>query len=465
MSRSSALVASLTLLACSGVLPAGMVSGTISPAALYIQSRPYRELSTGNTIGAITSVQKASGIVPTVGAGLVCWADGRGGEVVIMGYDLRNTANLADPSHGEFIISAFGDGWQEGNPWVGYDSAGGNRQVAYDSVQINPAVPAANRDQGDIQGSVLPPSPAWLVQKTGVQLTPVTTAYGSESVLAWTNRPGTPSTQFPGYTNTEIYIRRTSVPGVDTHITAGSPAPREHLCGNNTRLAWQELRYDETNDVTSWDIGVYDLQTSSVRYLDGLPATPGKNQIQPDLAGRLLVYTQEEDPAGTKATNIYFQDLDNPNASPLAVTTTGTAMKPAVSKVLWGSGASAVESYFVVWQDHRGDNTKSSYAGGNGETDYNWDIWGQEIRLDQLSGQYALYLSPFLIHGDAGRQTNPDIDGFDVTWQSQNYPGVNGYNFSENIYVWGALIPEPGSLGILTAGAVLAAIRRRRTPR
>lgn len=463
MLRSGLLIAFAVVLLCSST-----VQADTSAIADYIRTRAYCELSTSNTIGSIEAndIDKASGLIPSIYAGLVVWADGRSGRIAIMGYDLTDPNNIVAPSKGEFLISNETDGWQENNPFAGYSSVGGYRYVVYDAVDVS----SPTGDLGNIQGSRATPAPTWLVQNPLRQQTPVlTNVTSSQTVLAWIHQPGTVS-DLDDYPNTDIYAGTLTspvtspVPGM-TNLTAGMAAPRDHLAADGRRLAWQELRYDESADVKSWDLVVYDLGGTYAdpnlrfRYVNGTDST--KNQITPDLSGNLLAWAQEEDPSGTGATNIYFQDLAS-SVGPMAVTTTGTAANPAIStfQALTSDGnevMTLIDVAFLVWQDHRGDgNTMSFFAGGNGETDYNWDIWAQELRI--TVGEWALYKDAFLIPADTlGRQTNPDIYGLDVCWQSQD-PGV------EDIYVWGPLaVPEPGTILFLAAGAVLLCRGRRKS--
>lgn len=441
MARSATLPAAIAVLVLSGFAQAD-----ISPTAQFIQTMPYQQLSSENPIGPIlpADIEKASGIVPSVGAGLAIWADGRSGEVAIMGFDLTN------PAAGEFLISVPKNQWQEGNPFAGFSAASGSRWAVYDSANVG----VAGGDPGNIEGSHLPPAPTWLVQQPRRQRSPVFTNASVQTHLSWMDYPGTQS-QFPD-ANIDIYTAAIAEPIVTplamTNVTAGMPAPRDCLAGDGRYLVWQELRYDEGADLTSWDVVVHDLQTSGFTYLDGPVA--GRNQIAPDVSGDLVVWTQEEDPAGTGVTNVYFQGLGSA-AGPAAITsftTSGGAAKAAISKVALPGRATTGESYFVVWQQR--DDTTSWYPGGNGETDYNWDIWAQEIRFDGGTGEWALYKDPFLIRSDPGRQTNPDIDGLDVVWQSQA-PDV------EDIYVWGP-IPEPCTGLVLVAGTLVLLARRRR---
>jgi hypothetical protein len=244
---------------------------------------------------------------------------------------------------------------------------------------------------------------------------------------------------------------------VPVNITAGSLAPRDHLAASGRYLAWQELvMHNPMTEESSWDIAVYDLSTSSVQYLDGPDA--GKNQIAPDICGSLVVWTQEEDPSGTGATNLYFQDL-NAAVGPVAITTSGAATHAAISSAMVNEGAGDFLTYFVVWQDHEQDgDTLAWYPGANGESDFLWDIWGQEIRWDAGSGEWDLYKDAFLIWRADGRQTRPDIDGLDVVWQSQAPD-------TEDIYVWGP-IPEPCTAALLIAGgSALVGLRSRRRRR
>lgn len=439
--HSFVLHALVAILVCSGFAQAA-----VSPTGQFIQTRPYIQLSSENPIGPITcsDVDKASGIVPSVGHGLAVWADGRGGDVAIMGFDLFKSCSS------EFLISVPENAWQEGNPFTGLHAGLGSRWVVYDSTQVSPP-----GDLGDIEGSGLPPAPVWLEQGVKRQRSPIMTnvpAPVGQTHLSWVHHTEVASGDFPGYFNNDIYTRTWGA-AVDTNITAGQAAPRDRLAGDGRYLVWQELRLDMGTWISSWDLAVYDLATPGpITYLDGPDA--GKNQIDPDISGDLVVWTQEEDPAGTEATNIYFQDLTS-GVGPLAVTTHGAAAKAAISKATTVGGGE--ETYFVVWQDHHEDTTQSFFAGGNGEFDFNWDIWCQEIRLDLGTGEWALYEDPFNIPDAtaAGRQTNPDIDGLDVVWQSQA-PDV------EDIYVWGP-IPEPCTgLAVLVGSGVLLARRRKR---
>lgn len=468
MARVGSLVVALGLLVYSGVAQAGVLSSD----ADLIQNRPYEELSTSNSIGALVpdpnhpEVWKASGIVPSVGHGLVAWADGRSGMVAIMGRDLTK------PSETEFLISDETDGWQEGNPFVGAVGFSGNftarntlalavdRRVVYDAAHVA----VSGGDLGDIQGySDLTSTTAWLYQTTVAkdrQRSPVFTNVSSleSTVLSWIHYPETPP-EYPGYDNTEIYTASFTIPATNVqNITPVAPAtpaaPRDSLAADGRYLVWQEMRYDDNLEKTSWDVAVYDLVTTALAYIDAPVA--GENQIDPDVSGDLVVWTQEEDPAGTKATNIYFQDLSS-GIGPVAITTTGTAAEAAISKT---DG-----NYFVVWQDYRLDGSTTIFPGGHGEPDFNWDIWGREISIDSNTGEWALHSGgPFLIHPDGngnpdpGRQTNPDIDGLkNVVWQSQA-PDTN------YIYVWGP-IPEPCTALVVTAGAAFLLVMRRKRRR
>ena len=453
MARVGSLLVAFALLVCSGVAQAAV----ISPDANFIKTRPYEQLSTSNSIGALApdpnhpEVWKASGIVPSVGYGLVAWADGRSGTVAIIGRDLTK------PSESEFLISDETDGWQEGNPFVGaVGSIAGNtapldRRVVYDAAHVA----VSGGDLGDIQGyRDLTSSTAWLYQTTVAkdrQRSPVFTNLSTEgpTVLSWIHYPET-EPEYAGYDNTEIYTASFTTPATNvqniTPPTLTTPAaPRDSLAADGRYLVWQEMRYDGNLDDISWDVAVYDLVTTGLAYIDAPVA--GKNQIHPDVSGDLVVWTQEEDPAVTKATNIFFQDLSS-SSGPVAITTTGTAAEAAISEV---DG-----NYFVVWQDYRLDGSTTIFPGGNGEPDFNWDIWGQEISIDPNTGDWALHDGgPFLIRADAGRQTNPDIDGLDVVWQSQAPD-------TEYIYVWGP-IPEPCTTLVVAAGAAfLLAMRRKR---
>lgn len=153
----------IVLLSWSGIAHAG----TISATAQYIKDRPYQEISTANPIGSILSgdIEKASGIIPSVGRGLVAWADGRGGMVAIIGRD------LTDPPGSEFLISDETDGWQEGNPFAGVIGApsSGDRRVVYDAANVA----VTSGDLGDIQGYThLSSSTAWLHQASGLHALP-----------------------------------------------------------------------------------------------------------------------------------------------------------------------------------------------------------------------------------------------------------------------------------------------------
>ncbi|MCY2924652.1 MAG: PEP-CTERM sorting domain-containing protein [Planctomycetota bacterium] len=469
MARTICIVALCLLVMCSSAAQAALISSV----GLDIQSRPYRALSTKLDVGSVivesahAAVWKASGIVPTVANGLVAWADGRAGEVTIMGFDLIAPLNIATPTrNGEFLISQFSNDWQEGNPFVGKDAVNNKRAVVYDTVQLSAA------DLGNIEGSNPPSAPGQVIWTAGRQLTPVlvnpTATSVSQNVVGWINYP-TGAGQTNGLDNNEIWIKPTAgaVPPPAaltgaTNITPNSPNRREHLAGNGNTPVWQEFR--SVGAYMPWAIAAYNRGPNTTTYFDppADPTTgqPTKNFTQPDVCGNLLVYTQEENPAAAGNnplllhTNIYFRDLANSSAGAIAITTQGTAEKPAISKTTTVVNGQPIDCYVVVWQDHRTDATTSSFPGGNGETDYNWDIWGQEIRFNAGTGQYALFMDPFLIRSDVGRQTNVDIDGRDVVWQSQA-PG------SQDIYVWGAIVPEPCTLGLVLAGAGLSVLRRR----
>jgi len=466
MARFSILITGLALLLCSGFAQADL-----SPTAEFIKTRPYMELSTKNAISPILpgEIEKASGIVASVANGLVAWSDGRGGEKVIMGFDLTN------PAGGEFFISVPRDSWQEGNPFVGRHSPAASRYVVYDTANTG----VAAGDPGDIEGSNLTLNSA-LATPALTQRSPVVTNASAQDYVCWIDDPGTASS-FPGHNNTEIYAAPFPSPFATPLASAANitnnPAPRDSLAASGNYLVWQELRSVGSfpAQTTSWDIAVYDFSSPGVSYIDG--PTAGNNQITPDVAGNLVVWTEVEafDTEGNPdTTNIYFQDLTSA-AGPVAITTSGAAAEPAISKtaannfVLNGDNdnhvavenSAAPTSYFVVWQDHAGDSSKSVYKGGTGHDveDYNWDIWGQEIRFDAGKGEWDLYKDPFDILDAvaAGRQTLPDIGGLDVVWQSQD-------PLSSDIYVWGP-VPEPSSLILLACGGLGMLRKRRRTSR
>lgn len=447
MARIGSMLGVSVLLVISGVVQAT----PLSPTANFIKTRPYQQLSTKDPIGTILvgDIDKASGIIPSVGSGLVVWADGRGGRVGIMGYDLTDTAR------GEFLISDETDDWQEGNPFAGYNGVGGYRWTVYDAAEVT----TGSGDTGDIQGSNITPAPTWLFQGVRRQRSPVFTNVpipASITVLSWMDYPGSVS-DFVGHENTDIYTATvnepiaTPLPGLK-NITLGKPAPRDSLAADGRYLTWQELRYDDLTEITHWDVVVYDLggtyASDDLRFRTIDAPVAGRNQIAPDISGDLVVFTQVEDPSGLiHPTNIYFQDLSSV-AGAVAITTTGTATNAAISR--------KDGNYFVVWQDYRLDPSTTTFPGGNTEDDFNWDIWGQEISIDS-NGDWALHGGgPFLIRADAGRQTNPDIDGVDVVWQTQA-PAT------EDIYVWGP-IPEPCTALVVAAAApfVLAVRRKRR---
>ena len=185
--------------------------------------------------------------------------------------------------------------------------------------------------------------------------------------------------------------------------------------------------------------------------LDGVK--PGRYYLEISFIGYRDRVMKEVEVTGGAQLDLGHIDLEQKPISVQGVE--ATAEKPAISKTTTVVDGQSVDCYMAVWQDHRNDSSTSFYPGGNGETDYHWDIWGQEIRLNTATGHYELYLDSFLIRSDVGRQTNVDIDGRDVVWQSQAPD-------SQDIYVWGAVVPEPSTLGLLLAGAGLAALRRRR---
>ena len=155
MCRSGTLLVTSVLLILSGLANAD----AISPTAEFIKTRPYLELSSENwqplnadnpAIDGPEDIEKASGIVPSVGHGRVVWADGRAGNVVIMGHDLINFAA------GEFLISKgnpLTDDWQEGNPFVGMDSVG-VRHTVYDADQVGVRLIVHGPELGVVQKSV-----------------------------------------------------------------------------------------------------------------------------------------------------------------------------------------------------------------------------------------------------------------------------------------------------------------------
>ncbi len=435
---------SVTLLIAA--LAAASAEGAISPSAQFIVNRDYRRFSTANPLGTIEAkdIDKASGIVPTVSSGLVAWADGRSGTVEIVGRFIN------DYDAGEFLLSDATDLYQAGNPFVGVD-AGGGRRIVYDAAEVG----VSFGDFGEIaREGVTKNSTKFLVKRAMLQRSPVFVTSGGQETLAWIHDPQTGS-QFNGETNTDIYTApMVGTPpyavGTHTNITPND-APREHLAGDGDYLVWQEMRmHNPIFETSSWDIAVYDLSTGGTQYING----PGvnRNQIRPGVANELMVWMQEEDPAGTGATNIYLQDLAS-NIGPIALTTHGMAANPAISHTFVNEGGSMVETYFVVWQQYFGQPNDVFYAGGNGQYDKAWDLWGQEIRYDAGAGRWEPYLDPFEIVSDVGRQTNIDIDGLDITWQSQD-PGV------EDIYVW-APVPEPATMSLLLGGAGVLLLRRR----
>ena len=451
----------LILAGCVSLLFSGLAQADISPTAEFIKTRPYSELNTDNPIGAIVAgdIDKASGIVASVGNGLVAWADGRGGEVVIMGRDLTDVAGS------EFLISVPKNQWQEDNPFVGWNTAGAYRWVVYDTNNTG----VAGGDPGNIEGA---PPPTALATPALRQLSPVISNLPQQDRVSWIHDYGTASA-FPE-PDTDIYTVTVTNPIVSplpgaVNITS-NPAPRDSLAAGGNYLVWQEMRSVGTPPLatTSWDIAVYDFSNPGVSYIDA--PTVGLNQVDPDVSGHLVVWTEIEDyetDGSVKTSNIYFQDL-TAAVGPLAVTTTGSAAEAAISLVdLDGFDGDGVRvefaidgptgSYFVVWQDHREDGSKSNFPTGNGEDDYNWDIWGQEIRYDGAASRWDLYKDPFFINDAkaAGRQTLPDIDGITVVWQSQA-PNV------EDIYVWGPVIPEPCTLFVLAGGTVVLLAKRRR---
>jgi len=452
MARICSMVGVSILLVVSGVVQGAV----LSPDANFIKTREYLQFSTGNSIGPLApdpnepDVWKANGTLPSIGHGLAVWEDGRSGRQSVMGYV------LTDP--GEFLISDATDAWQEGNPFAGWNAAGGYVWSVYDADKVGPPV----GDFGDIQGSNTLPDPTWLVQETRRQRSPVFSNVPSPAltILSWIDHPET-APVLGGKDNIDIWT--IPVPPSPTfpltvgavHITAGKPAPRDALAGDGRYLTWQEFREDANTLLTSWDIVVYDLggtypdANDRFRCIDKFPDVL-KHQTVPDISGDLLVFTQTEDPAGlSPPTNIYFLDLSDPNSVPVAITTTGTATNAAIS---YKDG-----NYFVVWQDYRLDGGMYDFTGF--ETDHNWDIWGQEISIDS-NGDWALHDGgPFLIRGDdgnvVGRQYFPDIDGLDVVWQVQD-AGAG------EVYVWGP-VPEPCTAIVvgITASFLLAARRKR----
>ena len=459
MARIGSMLGVFVVLVVSGVAQAGIIDPNLSTAANFIKNRDYLVLNTDNSIGPLDAnlfpdEWKANGTRPSVGDGLVVWEDGRSGKQSVMGFVLA--------SPGEFLISDVTDAWQEGNPFAGYNAAGGYTWTVYDADTTD-----VSGDPGDIQGSALPPDPNWLVQKALQQRTPVFTnlplqecfedsvgtnnvALRASTILSWVHDPLT--TGLGGKDNIDIWT--IPVPPTiplpspltvgATHITAGKTAPRDALAGDGRYLTWQEFREDAGTLMTSWDIVVYDLVDGNFRYIDAPDAL--KHQIDPDINGGLVVFTQVENPT-TGETNIYFQDISPGSSSgPIAITTAGTARGAAISR---HDG-----NYFVVWQDHPLADAGDANFTGN-ETDFSWDIWGHEITNE--AGVWVLHAGgPFLIRADVGRQYVPDIDGLDVVWQSQAVD-------TGEVYVWGP-VPEPCTAVVVGIAApfLLAARRKRR---
>ena len=479
MARQGFICAAFAVVLCSGLAQAGPTPTEI------IRDGPYQQLSSRDwepffpdnpLIDGPEDVSKASGVIPSVGSGRVVWEDGRTGNTVIMGFDLT-TPNTSPSWQKEFLVSVGNpstDNWQEGNPFVGMAAPQRETLVhrtVYDAFEYG--VPSA--DPGDIQAGIPnepPPGPGfpapntWLIQTGAQQRSPIfVNKAPGHTVLSWIHYPGTQS-PFPSYPDTEIYIADYDNPGptaallTDPTAPQFDPAPRDSLAGDGRFLVWQEGRvHSPITQEYSWDVVVHDLTAplgaANPLYIDG-PAGTHKNQIDPDVSGRIVVWTQEEDPSGTEATNLYFQDLES-NNGPVAITTLGTAAKAAVSMVTDEDG-----DYFVVWQDYRHDLVKSFFTPGplgNGVWDYNWDIWAQKIEVGQ-SGEYELLDPAFKITAASrlGRQTNPDIDGLDVVWQTQENQIVGEEHY---IYVWGP-VPEPCTVLLVMMGAPVLLARRRR---
>jgi len=448
------------------VLCAESAGASLSPSAQFIRDREYRALSS-KEVGQVPVpvdplLVKASGIVPSVYDGLVAWADGRTGAVGIWGYDLRNLAR------GEFIISDMtsGDGFQEGNPFVsGWNvpqnppgSGGGTLRrpvVTYDCAHIS-----GGTEPGNVLFATDGGTSPWNYHTATAQpLTQRSPVY-TNGMVVWVDDRNdaatSPADRFPGVPNTDIYAQQVDpatggLIGPELPIST-SAAPQDRLAADNGIVVWQELRRSASPFSTdsSWDIAGYDFATGTLfDVFDDTTSGPAKNQIDPDISGNLVVWTQEEDPGGTGATNIYILSLLNAGAGPIPVTTTGTAAHPAVSM--------GPDGNFVVWQDYRLNRTPINYLGGNGEIDFQWDIWAQEVADDG-----TLVGDPFVVCDDPGRQTNPDIHGLDVVWQSQGLePGSAPVEGSEDIYVFGP-VPEPLSVALLVAGAPLLLLRSRR---
>jgi len=449
------------LLVCTAI-----AQGGISTSAEFIRDREYHTLSSKDIsqvpVPVDSNLVKASGIVPSVYDGLVAWADGRTGVVGIWGYELMNLPR------DEFIVSdtTATDGFQEGNPYVSAYGAIDSRDgipalaspvgpvVVYDGAQISGGVEPGNVFFANDSGV----SPWNYYVATGQPLTqrsPVCT----NGMVAWVddrNDAATPPLdRFTGIPNTDIYAQQVdpatgATIGPEITIST-SYAPQDRLAADNGVLVWQELRRSTVpfSGVSSWDIAGYAFGSGHFDVIDDTTSGPAKNQIDPDISGNLVVWTQEEDPSGTGATNIYIKSLLDPNSAPIPVTDTGTGARAAVSM--------GPDGHFVVWQDYRLDTTMITYLGGNTESDYQWDIWGQEVDANG-----TLIGDAFLINGDPGRQTNPDIYGLDVVWQTQGLvsPAVG----SEDIYVIGP-VPEPVTVVLLLVGAPLLLVRRRTAAR
>ncbi len=461
----------LALLACSSSLLASPISAKdllTNPAY-----RTYHVLSTENpslaglsqpTTGAVA---KASGIVPKIDNGLVAWADGRNGNAVICGYRLDNIIT------GEFLVSNGDTSWQEGNPYVG------SGIIVHDSIHSS----SAGGDPGNIDSAT---STNWSVASPAHQniYSDPTDKYIQNSsaigginsqiqgpdyaYVAWVDyrNTGTPVPAGVSGTNTDIFYQRVDV-------TSGSPidptpqsilsiVPQNGLAMDGNLLAYTESRQSGVFADYKTQIAVHDLASNSeVAWL----GDRAKNCHDADIAGNMVVWTQNEATGDDPLMNIYMQSLVS-GSSLIQITTHGRADKAAISSFMDGDE----ERFLVVWQQYEaGDAGDTDYnmIGGYTEKDHEWDIWCQEV-----SGDGSLIGSAFLVntavdnllHGpQSGRQTNPDIDGLDIVWQTQGLD-VNSEDV-ENIYVVGPMIvPEPTTMLLLLAGlpAVLGLRRNRK---
>lgn len=181
-------------------------------------------------------------------------------------------------------------------------------------------------------------------------------------------------------------------------------------------IVWDDDRYPFWQDGTfpAHDIMAYDLQTGQEIAVTNRAGM----QAEPAVSGNIVVWMDSRDPSGEY--HIYGKDL-------------GTGIEFPVSTGPGWKAEPAVDGNYVVWVDSRPD------APGL----YGYDLsTKQEFPIRLCPG--PAYLSNICF---------PKISGNLVVWNECTSLG------DPDIY--GAYIPEPGSLGLLMSGALLGLRRRR----